>query len=400
MLAIRFKGKTTLVAAAVSLLICPGARADQGLGGFKTTQPPKVNTAFSSATPAELEAVGTRKVLQLKAPKGRVVEGPHVLSQESLNPKPRWLARKAHELIIRSVFGMAQGGNLFRWGKPPKLKHRQVKPGEIEQAARSWMPGDLIINGSGGHAGHLMVYMGTKNGVPMVVHSMATQYSQKSVGQYLKSAAEFFKLRARGKDFSKVGVIEEPLGEAFKRIPRDTWYVVRDKTIDRLVHSRSASARHKALSMVRNGLATVRGAIGKKYDYDLASGNKGIYCSELAAERFIVGAYRSSGLKLPWIGTTHVKAAFWPIRLKTLVGTPQNFSVSPDFAWVDGNKPGRRDFIHNHKTHVVGSRRAGSMTMRTDLGKMPKDYNGLYGSQRRPLNRATTGRPTPRRAAR
>jgi hypothetical protein len=198
-------------------------------------------------------------------------------------------------------------------------------------------PGDFIVNGVDGHAGHLSVYIGKdpKTGEPMIVHAMADAAGQQSYLQQLGNA-----VASPFASTGKVGVIKEGLAEFFDRYQRDTAFVLRDP---RLTPEMRQAGIDRALSLV-----------GKPYDYSLNMKNGAYYCSEMGVE-FEKAAYQTSGKGLPWVGTSWIEQGVWPAKIAQWVATPQNFAVSPDFQLTWANEAGQKDYLHDQQTYVVGS---------------------------------------------
>jgi hypothetical protein len=300
-----------------------------------------------AVTPEMRAAVGTLAAKEVKTPKGSeiVIEGPSAFTENLAGKKPSWYQRILQKAIVWFTFGLA-AERLDRWriGEPkghpdkPRIQGRDMEaltePGP-DGKPPVLQPGDMIVNGSYGHAGHMTMYVGKDpmTGKPMVIQAMATGNGlQRLVDQLFVNP-----FRVTG----KVGVIKEGLGEFFDRYHRDTAYILRDERL--------------TPEMKKRGIERIESLIGKPYDYSLQLGSDSIYCSELAVE-FERAAYAGSEKPRPWIGTTYVnkQVPVLGVEVKEWVAQPSNFAVSDDFKKVWANRAGDADYRHVRETTVSG----------------------------------------------
>jgi hypothetical protein len=219
------------------------------------------------------------------------------------------------------------------------------------------LPGDFIMNGGNGEAGHLTIYAGEdpKTGEPQIIHAMATAITQQSVTQFVANVGEATvedvvglgeavvnlvrkpktsdgELRAE----EKMGVFREGLAEFFDRFHRDTVVVVRDPKLTD--------------DMRRALLEAASRLVGKQYDYDFRRDNDAYYCTEVGIES-LRGAYAESNLALPWVGTTPVDT--WPVH--DFVVKTENFMASPSFVVTHANGTGVKARQAVLDTYVSGA---------------------------------------------
>jgi hypothetical protein len=276
-------------------------------------------------------------------PKDVYVEGPSVFSAEALRPPPKWVGRLMHKLTIWWQWQRASDvRDRWRWKGPPRhLPHPLLTSKEIlallepgPNGRPALEPGDILISGIGGIATHVSAYVGkNKDGVPSIVHAMATPKTQQTYPELIVNVFETL-LVSKG----RVGVFEESLGGFFERFQRDTYFVLKDPRLTAEMRTR--------------GIARVRELIGAGYDYDVNQSNDSLYCTELIAE-MLRAAYKDSKVKLPWVGTTAVQR----MALEDFPVTMDNFLASPDFEVVTANGLGWKHLENVVRTYVVGAHR-------------------------------------------
>ncbi|MBI4860012.1 MAG: hypothetical protein HY815_07075 [Candidatus Riflebacteria bacterium] len=277
-------------------------------------------------------------------PANVVVEGPSALSKDALMKQPGRLAHAANRAYIWTKWQLASS-RADKWrltGPATHFKYPLLVPEDLLKLLKTQgpdgrpllLPGDMIINGIGGIATHLSLYVGpdAATGEPRIVHALATPGTQQS---YVQLAGNVVKSIVR--PCETIGVVEEGLGGFIARYQRDTFFVLRDPRMTD--------------PMRANGIRHVRSLVGRGYDYDMNQTNDSYYCTEIGVE-MIRAAYEGAGLPVPWLGTTAVCKR----TLKDFPVTPDNLLATPDLVVMQANATGWKHLDHVIRTHVVGER--------------------------------------------
>jgi len=319
-------------------------RAAAGSGGADAARDPRLapNVAL---LPEHLTAgVGTDQATGCVDFQGHeyTIEGTEywdLAPQKSTSP-----ARRLTEGAIRSSWNRDHGEAKF-----PGISGAEIaaltKPGPHGEPPKV-RPGDCIINGGGGDAGHVSVFIGNDDrGQPRIIHAMATEHEGRNRAEHLRDVLDF----ARGKDF-KTGVLSEGLDTFFDRYHRDTVAVVRPK-------------KPLTPEQIDTGLTHVRTLVGADYDYkmlpsDASRPTKGdrYYCTEIYIE-FLKAALDNDRQKLPHVGTTYYRQGT-PLQMGIVgvdahIAEPQNLLASNDFDLVLTLGKGADAVTDIRATHVV-----------------------------------------------
>lgn len=283
------------------------------------------------------------KGTQEGVPQGTIVEGPSAFSDEVRNPPPRFIARIIHKAYIWTKWQLASSWDdkIRLRGPPTHFSNPLLVPDQLlslletagDDGRPLLLPGDIIVNGIGGIATHVSLYVGKdpESGKPEIVHALGTPATQQSyvqlVGNVMKSLV---------RTVGKIGVVREGLGDFIARFQRDTYFIVRDPRMSDEMRAR--------------GVARGREIEGLGYDYDINQSNDSLYCTEVVTE-MLKAAYEGSGLPLPWVGTTAVHRR----SLEEFPITPDNILASPDFQVIHASETGWKHLEHVIRTHVVGA---------------------------------------------
>lgn len=303
---------------------------------------------LSQAAGTQLVSRVQRTVEQGKmdgVPDSIIVEGPPFFDPEIKKAPPAFYVRAMHKAYIWTKWQLASSEEDKKRLRGPAthFAHPLLKPADVLQHLDAkgpdgrpmLLPCDIIVNGIGGIATHVSLYVGRDaSGDPRIIHALGTPATQQS---YAQVAGNVVRTLARDSGLGKMGVVEEGLGNFISRFERDTYFILRD--------ARMTDAMREA------GIKYARTLIGRAYDYSMNQSNEALYCTEVATE-MMKGAYAGTNLTMPAVGTTAVKRNM----LEEFAMTPDNLLACPDMTVVAASATGWSHLENVVKTHVLGSR--------------------------------------------
>ena len=271
-----------------------------------------------------------------------IVEGPPFFDPEIKKAPPAFFAHAQHKAYIWTHWQLAsnqEDKNRLR-GPATHFQNPLLKPDDLlrlldqdgPDGRKILLPCDIVVNGIGGIATHVSLYVGRDpaTGEPHIIHALGTPATQQSYAQVAGNVVRAF---TDGKGLGKMGVVEEGLGNFFGRFERDTYFIVRDPRMTD--------------AMRQKGIAHARTLLGRGYDYDMNQSNDALYCTEVATE-MMKGAYEGTGMTPPAVGTTSV------LKLDEFAMTPDNLIACPDLNIIAASETGWKWLDHVVRTHVVG----------------------------------------------
>lgn len=306
---------------------------------------PKLNQAAGTQLVSRLQ----RTVEQGKmegVPDSTIVEGPVFFDPEIKKAPPAFYVRAMHKAYIWTKWQLASSEEDKKRLRGPAthFEHPLLKPHDVLQYLDQkgadgrplLLPCDIIVNGIGGIATHVSLYVGRDaSGEPRIIHALGTPATQQS---YAQVAGNVVRTLRRDPNLGKMGVIEEGLANFVSRFERDTYFILRD--------ARMTDAMREA------GIKYSRTLLGRAYDYSMNQSNEALYCTEVATE-MMKGAYAGTNLTMPRVGTTAVARNM----LEEFAMTPDNLLACPDMTVVAASATGWKHLEHVIKTHVLGAGR-------------------------------------------
>ncbi len=318
------------------------------------------------------ELAGTAEGARLSVPHHMKVDGPQVFDPSFTVDRPNWLARRFHQAATWFVFGLRDNDTLrLRSTNLPRTQHPPITADQFGRLAESGVlkPGDIVICGNNGHAGHGFVFMGIDQSRPVgdpnryqIMHALGSASSNQTVYERITRGIPNEVLRRSG----KLGVVRESYAEYVARSPRDTMRVMR---FEALHQNRTADGR----PLVDEFLRQVRSLEGARYDGALLENDQGsdvhdrVFCSELFT-RAIRNTLQGTGITYPQVATSNeVQGRFGLtplgrglsglIAMDAILAKPEDYAMSDSLTRVWETPSARAYFDTLEAQRIRGPRR-------------------------------------------